>query len=188
MSRAATITKQQILDAAFDLATTEGLAALNIRSAAERCNVSVGSIYNYYPTKGMLIADVVAKFWMQAVPADIMRAHPGETFLEFYVRIARSLRDVFAEFEENWLVQLASIDKRSLQAGTELEQAYFQHIQNGMLTVLEADGSINHEAFGPDMTREQLCSLAWGSIMMSLRNPALVDTFAALMRRALYTK
>lgn len=187
MSRAATISKQQILDAAFEIATGEGLAALNIRSAAERCNVSVGSIYNYYPTKGQLIADVVARFWRQAVPADIMRALPGESFIDFYVRIAGELRGVFTEFEENWLVQLATIDKKNLKAGTELEREYFEHIQRGMLAVLEADGSIDRTVFGEDLTPEQVCSLAWGSIMMSLRNPALTSTMAALLRRTLYS-
>lgn len=186
MSRSATITKQQILDAAFEIATGEGLAALNIRSAAERCNVSVGSIYNYYHTKGQLIADVVARFWRQAIPADLMRAHPGETYLDFYIRIAADLRGVFEEFEENWLVQLVAIDKCSLQASTQLEQEYFQHIQKGMLEVLEADTTVDRSIFGADLQPEQLCSLSWGSIMMSLRNPELAETFAAVLRRTLY--
>lgn len=186
MTRTATISKQQLLDAAFSIATEEGLAHLNIRKIAERCNVSVGSLYNYFPTKGDLIADVVARFWRQAVPADIMRTHPGESFIDFYERISEDMRAVFAEFQENWLAQLATIDKSNLKAGMELEQEYFEHIQRGMLAVLEADEGIDKSAFDDEFTPEQVCAFAWGSLIMSLRKPDMTHTLAVILRRVLY--
>ena len=54
------ISKQQILDAAFALASESGLAGLSIRDVARACNVAVGTVYNSYPTKNDLVNDVVA--------------------------------------------------------------------------------------------------------------------------------
>ncbi|MEF9925366.1 MAG: TetR/AcrR family transcriptional regulator, partial [Raoultibacter sp.] len=65
------IDKQAIQDAAYALAESEGLAALSIRSVASACGVSVGSIYNYYPTKDALLVDVIARFWGTAFRNDL---------------------------------------------------------------------------------------------------------------------
>ena len=45
------ISKQQILDAAFALASESGLAGLSIRDVARACNVAVGTVYNSYPPR-----------------------------------------------------------------------------------------------------------------------------------------
>ena len=45
------ISKQQILDTAFAIASESGLSGLSIREVARACNVAVGTVYNSYPTK-----------------------------------------------------------------------------------------------------------------------------------------
>ena len=40
------ISKEQILDAAYEIATTKGLGALSIRAVAAACGVAVGTVYN----------------------------------------------------------------------------------------------------------------------------------------------
>ncbi|MFR5091051.1 MAG: TetR family transcriptional regulator [Adlercreutzia equolifaciens] len=60
------ISKEQILDAAYEIATTKGLGALSIRAVAAACGVAVGTVYNSYPTKSDLVNDVVGRFWQRA--------------------------------------------------------------------------------------------------------------------------
>lgn len=47
--------KKQILE--------RGYAKTTIRSVAHACNLGVGTVYNYFPSKDMLIASVVAEDW-----------------------------------------------------------------------------------------------------------------------------
>ena len=44
------VDRAAIAEAAYALAEERGLAGLGIRSVAEACGVSVGTIYNYFPT------------------------------------------------------------------------------------------------------------------------------------------
>lgn len=78
MGNRSVVSKDQILDAAYDIATTQGLGALSIRAVAAACGVAVGTVYNSYPTKSELINDVVGKFWRQAFSACMGEAEAGE--------------------------------------------------------------------------------------------------------------
>lgn len=60
------IQKEQILEAAYRIATTQGLGALSIRAVAATCGVAVGTVYHSYPTKSDLVNDVVGLFWQRA--------------------------------------------------------------------------------------------------------------------------
>ena len=52
--------KEKLLLAATELAKTEGLSALQMRSLASAAGVAVGSVYNYFPNKNALLTAVVA--------------------------------------------------------------------------------------------------------------------------------
>ena len=58
--------REQILDAAKEIAALEGATQISIRGVAKACGVSVGSIYNYFPTKSELVIAVIEDFWRGA--------------------------------------------------------------------------------------------------------------------------
>lgn len=113
MGNKAIIDKQHILDAAFSLACDEGLEHVNMRSVANACGVSVGSLYNYFPTKADLVSEVVALYWHDAIPAKAMIALDGEGFVDFCRRLSNELHEAVTDFQETWLVQLAALDKKA---------------------------------------------------------------------------
>ena len=54
--------REAILEKSREI-SIQGLAALNIRSVASACGVSVGSIYNYFHSKSDLTASAVEDVW-----------------------------------------------------------------------------------------------------------------------------
>lgn len=67
MGNKAIISKDNILEVAFAIASEKGLVGLGIREVADACSVSVGSVYNYFPSKAHLISEVVGRYWEQAL-------------------------------------------------------------------------------------------------------------------------
>ena len=55
--------KEEILKTSRKLIQQQGWTAINIRSVAAACGVSVGSIYNYFDSKSALISAVVESIW-----------------------------------------------------------------------------------------------------------------------------
>ncbi len=55
--------RESILSSAKTELLCRGYAALGIRSVARACGVAVGTIYNYFPSKDMLVASVMLADW-----------------------------------------------------------------------------------------------------------------------------
>lgn len=68
--------KEQILKASRELIQRQGWSAVNIRSVAAACGVSVGSIYNYFDSKAALVGAAVESVWCEI----FHRPEDGEVF------------------------------------------------------------------------------------------------------------
>lgn len=55
--------RERILQMARELLITRGYEEFSIREVAKACEVSVGTIYNYFPTKQELVVQVVMDYW-----------------------------------------------------------------------------------------------------------------------------
>ncbi len=55
--------RDTILSVSRQFITQNGFGSVNMRAIAAACGVSVGSVYNYFPSKGDLICAVVESVW-----------------------------------------------------------------------------------------------------------------------------
>ena len=55
--------REQLLDEAKRQITEYGYAKATIRSVSKACGLGTGTVYNYFPSKDMLIASVMAEDW-----------------------------------------------------------------------------------------------------------------------------
>ena len=108
------ISKQQILDTAFAIASESGLSGLSIREVARACNVAVGTVYNSYPTKYDLVNDVVGRFWNEALADSMPGAIAGDDFIGFCEGLALQLSGALARFRDDWLTEVAALDAKGL--------------------------------------------------------------------------
>ena len=56
--------REKLLKEAKKQVMEQGYSALTIRSVANACGVGVGTVYNYFPSKDMLIASFMLEDWM----------------------------------------------------------------------------------------------------------------------------
>ena len=193
MGNKAVISKDLILEASYKLVLESGPANLSIRSVARACGVSVGSIYNYYPTKAMLVADAVGMFWQTSLSKEMFVASSGRR-LHHVLRTphARS-RARNRAFRKSWLSELAALDSESRKEVRARENAAFSHIKRGLAVAIEDDQRINLDALSScsiqqdNEPAEELASLVWDVMVSSLQNNnAAYKPLFALMRTALY--
>ena len=114
------ISKQQILDTAFAIASESGLSGLSIREVARACNVAVGTVYNSYPTKYDLVNDVVGRFWNEALADSMPGAIAGDDFIGFCEGLALQLSGALARFRDDWLTEVAALDAKGLASGAHI--------------------------------------------------------------------
>ena len=56
-------TKEEIVEKCLVLVQNQGWQSINIRKLAEECNVSTGTLYNYFDSKTSLLTEVVESIW-----------------------------------------------------------------------------------------------------------------------------
>ncbi len=67
MPKIISCTKEDILAEAKRQARENGYSNLSIKSIASSCGVAVGTIYNYFPSKDMLVASFILADWLEVL-------------------------------------------------------------------------------------------------------------------------
>ena len=81
--------KEQLITEAERQLREVGYAKTNIRSVAAACGIAVGTVYNYFPSKEMLVATCLAEDWRRVAEGlDNMRpASPEGRVLAIYTAL-----------------------------------------------------------------------------------------------------
>lgn len=96
--------REQLLAEAKKQISEQGYGKTTIRSVANACNLGVGTVYNYFPSKDMLIASFMAEDWICCL-ARI--EHPETMEPE---QVLRGIYDVLVEFTSRYGTLFADRD------------------------------------------------------------------------------
>ena len=61
--------RERLLEEAKRQVMEQGYSAMTIRSVASECGVGVGTVYNYFPSKDMLVASFMLEDWLESLAA-----------------------------------------------------------------------------------------------------------------------
>ncbi|MEF9959189.1 MAG: TetR/AcrR family transcriptional regulator [Niameybacter sp.] len=138
MSRIIENPKELILSTASKLAHTEGIASLNMRKVASECDIALGTIYNYFPTKMDLTIAIIEDFWN-----DCFREfhHAYDSSLDFFKQLEVLYFYMFnylEQFRGSWLKDLSSLPDLHKKQGKAKELAYMEHFLNIFEELIES--------------------------------------------------
>ena len=178
--------KEEILKASRELIRTQGWAAVSIRSVAAACGVSVGSIYNYFDSKAALMEATVESVWREIFhqPEDGTVFQDTEAcMIWMYGRMEYGSRQYPGFFTLHALGFLGE-DK---SGGKRRMQQTWQHILEGLSTVLKRDGKVRPDAFTEQFTPEKFAGVLF-SLMLSalLRQDYDPGAVLEILRRTLF--
>ena len=102
--------REQLLETARRQIVSAGYAETTIRSVAAECGIAVGTVYNYFPSKEMLIATFVSEDWRARItPIAEQRFNDAQTRL-------RAVYDAIRAFIDSY---------RSLFSDNDAKSAYY---------------------------------------------------------------
>ena len=178
--------KEEILKTSRELIQQQGWSAVNIRSVAAACGVSVGSIYNYFDSKATLVGATVESVWCEIFD----RPHDGAVFQDtqaciiwMYGRMEYGCKQYPGFFTLHSLSFMGE-DKSD---GRRRMQQTWQHILAGLCSVLKRDTKVRSDAFSEQFTAEKFADVLF-SLMLSalLRQDYDPGAVLEIVRRTLY--
>ncbi len=118
--------RQQLMEAARRQVTEQGYANTTIRSVAGECGVGVGTVYNYFPSKDMLIATFMLEDWQASLGRmrECSTADPADRLLQVHEELCAFSHQHSALFrdEEAAKVFIGAFTERHKQLRAQLAQ------------------------------------------------------------------
>ncbi len=178
--------KEELLKTSRELIQQQGWSAVSIRSVASACGVSVGSIYNYFDSKAALMSATVESVWHEIFHQPEDEAIFQDTLsciTWMYERMEYGRRQYPGFFT---LHSLGFMQEDKLDGKRRMQQTW-QHILDGLCSVLRRDANIRPDAFSEQFTVEQFADILF-SLMLSalLRQDYNPDAVLEIVRRILY--
>ncbi|MEG2174067.1 MAG: TetR/AcrR family transcriptional regulator [Oscillospiraceae bacterium] len=176
--------KEEILRICRKLVSEDGLSSLNMRTVAQRCNVALGSLYNYFPSKNDLVIATIESVWM-----DIFQP-PCETRLTFLDDVQQIFERVkerqtaYPNFLTAHSIGFASHDKGQAR---QMMAQYFRSMENEMLAVLKQDQAVRQNAFNGTFTPSGFVEFVLsGLLSLLVQRKDSCAVLLEMIRRTLY--
>lgn len=172
------ISKDYILKHAQDI----GMQDLSIRALAKKANVSVGTVYNYYPSKKELVGDILNSFWERSLSEDVCRIQAHQGFVDYLnVLFEKTLMNTH-NFRDIMYAQLKFLKEDPLNPNV-----YYMHMKTGLLKVLELDKNIDETIWNESFTQAWFIDFILECMMTQLlKNEPNFSALEMMMRKTLY--
>lgn len=166
MNKSAT-SKETLLEIARDISYREGISKVSIRRLAAQSGVAIGTVYNYYPSKSDLVADIMEDFWRNVFHGSHFDTESGD-FLTSVEEIYRRLSVNLTIFEKEFLEDLPAMEKAEREKSRVIEQKYIEHMKAGVLRILEKDERVDETVWTETFTREALVDFTFSNMVLAL--------------------
>lgn len=178
--------KQDILEASRQLIQQQGWKAVNIRSVAAACGVSVGSIYNYYGSKQELVSDTIESIWTEIFhfPNDPSVFSSIESCVSWmYTQMAWG-QEHYPNF---FTIHSLGFMPSAIDEGKSKMNQAWDHIKLSLCEVMRHDSNIRSDAFNENLTVENFANVLF-SLMLSalLKQDYEPNVVLEIVRRMLY--
>lgn len=178
--------KEEILKASRKLIQQRGWPAVNIRSVAAVCGVSVGSIYNYFNSKADLVGATIESVWCEIFhsPEEATVFQDTQACLSWiYERMEYGCKQYPGFFT---LHSLGFLGEEKSEGKQRMHRTW-RHILDGLCFVLTRDPKVRPGAFTERLTPEKFADVLF-SLMLSalLRQDYDPGAVLEIVRRTLY--
>ena len=178
--------KERILSSAKEIALTEGMTKIDIRSVAKNCGIASGTVYNYFPSKGDLLVAVIEDFWEDAFRNIEWKSFAHNDFYSNMEKMYNILYEYLNKFKENWLEELSILKKQEKQLGRQKQNEYFKIISNRIISMMDMDDVIRNYPWSEEALKEKMAEFIFDNMLMRLRKGEKdINFFIMVMKKIL---
>lgn len=156
--------KEDILKACRQLAASQDISSLNMRAVAKACGVSVGSIYNYFPSKTDLITAAIADIWKNIFQMET-GGYNEDSFADCVQWFFETAGKGSLEYPMFFSLHAIGFANNEKEKGRLIMNQAFEHMKAGLSKVLKNDKMVREDAFYDDFKQEDFIEFVFYNIM-----------------------
>lgn len=169
-------TQEEILEVCKQFIKEDGVKAVTIRSVASRCQLSVGSIYNYFPSKEALVTAAVQAVWIEIIhlsgkPQRSMNFKETVTWLVDGIKQGRQRYPEFFDYQSMGFISNGSVEEDAIMT------AFFKRIYQSLYQALIQDPQIDQTVFDANFTQHGFVEFIFQACMDSILRSAFEESY-----------
>ena len=143
------------------------LSTLNMREVAARCQVALGSIYNYFPSKNELLIAAIASVWQDILwmGQDEEQGGSFPEYVQWLFQRVKSGTERYPRFFASHSILFAAQEK---QGARHAMDAYFTHMKKELLDHLNKDPAVRANAFSQEFRPEEFVEFVLSNLLALL--------------------
>ena len=163
------ITEEDILNVSKKFILEKGWVSFNIRTIAKECGISVGTVYNYFPSKTQLIIATVESVWKE-----IFKPLQDLNSYDSFINAIKSMYEIIeygnTQYPEFFTIHSLSFTSEGKAEGVQMMNAFFSKLKQDLLHVLKKDKKVKADRFNQDFSEEKFIDYIFTLILSSLLN------------------
>lgn len=178
--------ENEILTICKKIVNESGLQAVSMRTVAKRCNVAVGSIYNYFASKDDLLISTIKSIWFEILDNTEFDSSTPK-FTDYLIELFTQIKNGCQKYPHFFTMHSLSFSTNNKELGRQNMNIFFDKIKNNMLSHLENDSSIKPSVFSNDFTKSALVDFIFSNFINCLidQNKS-IDFLITLTTKVLY--
>lgn len=128
MARVIENPKQLILSKAKEILYQQGYQKLSMRALSKACDIALGTIYNYYPTKKDLIVEMMTDYWQNYLDAVQLIVDADTDIYLKLKKVFNELEDFIKNFRQYWLTPELYDNQEYVDGGLKKEYRYIEKL------------------------------------------------------------
>lgn len=178
--------KQEILKQAKIILVHKGFEALNMRTVAKECRFAVGTIYNYFPTKDDLLAQLMADYWEEYY--EVLEKIDQEEFdlLSKLRKMYEQLEIFLDTFLETWLKMNRDPHYHHSKEGFKRKEDFIEKLIIKMETLIREENILVKHLISFEVTTYEISKfIILNFLMMAQMKQFKYDSFEKILKALL---
>ena len=141
----------KILDISKEIAIKDGLNNINMRLIAKNCNIAVGSIYNYFPSKSDLVIATIEAIWKDIFNTNT-QSFNFDNFIDCLNWLFNTVSENILKYPDFFTLHSLSLNNDQKIKGSKAMECFFKSIKYKLLKILEKDKNVKSNVFNDFLT------------------------------------
>lgn len=157
--------KEEILSCCKNIVKEEGIHEINIRKVASSLDIAVGSLYNYFPNKRVLLQETIVSVWCDIFDLEPLVAPVN--FIDEVNHIYQSSSKGIVEYGNFFTGHFLGLNAKEKETSKALMEQTLYKIHAYLETAYDMDPNIHLDEDGP-ITKDDVLNLCFQSLLSNL--------------------
>lgn len=175
----------EILKVCMDLVAKNDISRLSMRGVASECNIALGSLYNYFPSKADLVCSTVESIWQEI----FIKCNEDnfDNLMDYISCLFDNLQTSKQKYPNFFTMHAVGFGSDEKSQGLQRMHLYFDNFKRNIIDLIENDKNVDINNFKKGLTCEKFSDYIVTLVVSSIiKDDFDKEPLVELIKKVLY--